>query len=85
MNVQGGNRISTSRDASFAKWDTGYLRYAMAQKTNAFSEAWHGFGAHAAMWDLGDSGNWHLFKTGSTIPAGDYVIKINADWNAKSD
>lgn len=85
-NIQGGNRVSTTKNPAQAKFSTVYLRYAMTptDPANTFSKAWGGWGVHAAMWDLGDAGNAKLFneQDGSTFPKGEYVIEINPDWKS---
>lgn len=85
-NIQGGNRVSTSRDPSFQKADSAYFNYSLTPRdsSSSFSSSWSGFGVHPAMWDLGDSGNWKLWNEddGSTVPAGEYVVSISPDWRA---
>lgn len=48
-----------------------------------FSKSWGGLSVNKAMWDLGQSGNWHKFtsKDGAKMPKGEYVLKITEKWS----
>jgi hypothetical protein len=49
---------------------------------NDFKKSWHGWGVNSAMWDLGQSGNYHKFTSadGAKMPKGEYILQINDEW-----
>jgi len=42
--------------------------------------------ANAAMWDIGQYGNWHSFSSAdaTSIPAGEYILEVNNEWGAET-
>ena len=91
-NIQGGNRVGTKKNAAIEKFNSAYFRYAMMPAVekydgNQFAPSWHGWGVEANHWDIGQSGNKHMFTTADAakIPKGEYIIQVKARWYAKTE
>ena len=91
-NIQGGNRVGTKKNTAIEKFNSAYFRYAMMPALekydgNQFAPSWHGWGVDSNLWDVGQSGNYHMFtKTDAAkIPKGEYIIQVKAQWDAKTE
>lgn len=49
-----------------------------------FEKSWSGFAVDPNLWDVGQSGNYHMFtKTDAAkIPKGEYILEVKAEWEA---
>jgi len=90
-NIQGGNRVGTVRNKAFQKFTSAYFRYAVmpAVQTydgNQFAPSWGGWGVERNLWDVGQSGNHHMFTTADAakIPKGEYIIQVKAQWRGQT-